>query len=235
MIHRRQSIRPGVPSLGLALLAFTLPLWLSGCSGCNPPPTVSAAASTLDVNFAVSDITETPSDGKVIVVMQFLQNGSLVQLGTDATVACNGVALTYNALMSGHAARVPLVATGGTYTFTHTRSAVTTTVTITVPPRPVFVAPTVAGATLARTNNFTIHYVAGTGVAVTGYASDGTHDLNNSQPDNGAFTGLDVSGFTAGPGSLSIQRQLQIPLAATGFHSANEKFFITKSAAVTWQ
>jgi hypothetical protein len=112
---------------------------------------------------------------------------------------------------------------------------VNTNVSITAPPRPVFSAPTTAGATLARTSGFTIHYVAGTGTAVIGDASDGTHSLNNSQPDNGAFTGLDVSGFNAGPGTLSIQREIQNPITGTGFHSAAEKYFVTKMVAITWQ
>ena len=209
-------------------------LWV-GCSGCQSPAVVSAPASNLDVNFAVSDVTETPSDGKVIVVMQFLQGGSVVQLGSDATVTCNGVPLTFNALFSGHAARVPLQQPGGVYAFSHSRGGVNTNVSITAPPRPVFSAPTTAGATLARTSGFTIHYVAGTGTAVIGDASDGTHSLNNSQPDNGAFTGLDVSGFNAGPGTLSIQREIQNPITGTGFHSAAEKYFVTKMVAITWQ
>jgi hypothetical protein len=235
MNHQKLLIGTGLFRLAIGVFTLALAVSWGGCNGCHDPAAVSAAASSLDVNFAVSDITETPSDGKVVVVMQFLQNGTLVQLASDAVVTCNGVPLTYNGLLSGHAARVPLVPTGGTYTFTHTRSAVVTNVNITVPPRPVFVAPTVNGATLARTNNFTIHYVAGTGVSVIGYANDATHGLNNTQPDNGAFTGLDVSGFTAGPGTLSIQRHLEIPHTGTGFHSAMEKFFISKTAAITWQ
>jgi hypothetical protein len=221
--------------LGIVPLILAISIVWAGCSGCQDPPTVSVPASGLDVNLSVSDITESPSDGKVLVVMQFLQNGTVVQLASDATTSCNGVALTYNGLLFGHAGRVPLVLTGGVYAFRHTRSAVTTNVSITVPPRPVLLPPTVNGATLPRTNSLTIHYVAGTGIAVYGGASDGTQSLSNSQPDNGTFSGLDVSGFNAGAGTVSIQRQLQIPITGTGFHSATEKFFISKSAAVTWQ
>lgn len=220
---------------GLILSVLVISFWWAGCSGCQNPQTVSTQASNLDVNIAVSDITETPSDGKVLVVMQFLQNGNVVQLAPDATTSCNGVTLTYNGLLFGNAGRVPLVATGGVYAFTHIRSGVITNVNITVPPRPVFSAPTVDGASLARTNSFTIHYVAGTGTAIYGGASDGTHNVNNSQADNGTFVGLDVSGFNSGPGSLTIQRELQNSIAGTGFHSATEKFFITKAATITWQ
>lgn len=222
-------------SQGLALAVLLISIWNAGCNGCQNPQTVSAPASGLDVTLAISDITENPSDGKVLIVMQFLQNGNVVQLASDAATSCNGVALTYNGLLNGNAGRVPLVAAGGTYVFSHVRSGVTTNVTITVPPRPVFSPPTVDGATLARTNNFTIHYVAGSGVAVFGGAGDGTHNVNNSQADNGMFVGLDVSGFNAGPGSLTIQRELQNSVSGTGFHSATERFYITKAASITWQ
>jgi hypothetical protein len=235
-MHHRNS-RISLRTLYSGIVGVTLAvsfLW-AGCSGCQSPPTVNVPASNLDVNFAVSDVTETPSDGKVIVVMQFLQNGSLVQPGSGATASCNGVALTYNALFSGNAGRVPLLPTGGVYAFSYTMSGVSTNVSITAPPRPVFSPPTVAGAALTRTNNFTIFYVAGTGTSVMGDASDGTHSQNNTQPDNGTFVGLDVSGFNAGAGTLSIQRALQNPISGTGFHSATEKYFINKSVAVTWQ
>ena len=235
MYHHKPRVRSVILYAGFVMLTFTISFWWGGCNGCQSPPMVSVPASDLDVNLAVSDVTETPSDGKAVVVMQFLQNGSLVQLASNATATCNGVALTYNGLLSGHAGRVPLVPTGGVYPFTHSRAGVNTNVNITVPPRPVFSPPTVAGATITRTSSLTIQYVAGTGTAVFGGASDGTHSLNNTQPDNGTFVGLDVSGFNAGPGTLSIQRELQIPISGTGFHSVTEKFFITKTASVTWQ
>ncbi|HMK39767.1 MAG TPA: hypothetical protein VK569_10525 [Bacteroidota bacterium] len=233
MDDRKRRFGSGI--VGFLVMILSLSFWGAGCSGCQNPSTVSAPASQVDVILSVSDISETPSDGKVLVVMQFQQNGTVVQLASDASTSCNGVALTYNGLVFGNAGRVPLVAAGGTYAFTHIRSGVTTNVSITVPPRPVFSPPTVDGATIMRTSSLTIHYVAGTGVAVFGGASDGTHDLNNSQPDNGTFTGLNVSGFNAGPGTLSIQRELQFPVTGTGFHSATERFYITKTAAVTWQ
>ena len=235
MYHRKPRVGLEIFYAGFVVLTLTISFLWAGCSGCQSPVTVSAPASNLDVNFSISDITEAPSDGKVIVVMQFLQSGNVVQLASDATTSCNGVALTYNGLLFGNAARVPLVPGGGVYAFSYSRSAVITNVSITVPPRPVFSSPTVNGATITRTNSLTIHYVSGTGTAVFGGASDGTHNLNNSQPDNGTFVGLDVSGFNTGAGSLSIQRELQNPITGTGFHSATEKFYITKEAAVTWQ
>lgn len=203
--------------------------------GCKPPPVVSAPASTIDAKFSVLDTPENPSDGKVIVVAQFMQNGKVIQVASDATVTCNGVVLTFNGLVLGNAERVPQVAPGGTYTFRYNRAGINTNVAITVPARPVFSAPTVAGAAILRSTNFTIHYVAGAGTSVRGDASDGSHNLNNSQQDDGTFDGLDVSGFNAGPGTLGITRTLENALPSTGFLSASSSFSINKTIAITWQ
>jgi len=219
----------------LTAVALVFAIGLAGCGSCQPPPVVSVPSSGLAAIASVVDITEAPSDGKVIAVMQFTQNGNPVQLGSDATVTCNGVPLTFNGLLFGHAERVPLVAAGGTYTFRHSRAGVNTDVTVTVPPRPVFAAPTVAGAALARSSSFTIHYVAGTGTAVRGGANDATNAANNSQPDDGTHDGLDVSGFTPGPGTLSLTRTLQSPINGTGFASATSRFEIGKTIDITWQ
>jgi hypothetical protein len=214
---------------------FLLGVLLVGLTGCQPPAVVDEPASNLDVILGVLDIDETPSDGKVIVVMQLLQNGRVVQISSNANTSCNGVALSYNGLLFGYAERVPIVAVGGAYTFRHSRNGVNTDVSVTVPPRPIFSPPTVAGATLARTNAFTIHYVAGTGASVRGSASDGTKSQNNSQPDDGTHDGLDVSSFAAGPGTLSITRSLESSIGGTGFHSATMKFDTNKTIAITWQ
>lgn len=218
-------------SITLMLIGLVL---FAGCSGCQSPAVVDEPASNLDVNFAVLDITETPSDGKVIVVMQLLKNGNVVQFASNASATCNGVVLTYNVLTTGYAERVPLLTGGGTYNFRYSRNGVNTDVSIPVTPRPVFAAPTVQGATLTRTTNFTIHYVAGTGASVRGDASDGTNSKNNSQPDDGTHDGLDVSGFNAGPGTLSITRNLESPILGTGFHSAKNKFSTNKTVNITW-
>jgi len=213
------------------LLAFASTAALAACG---PMPVVSGPSSGLATTVSIIDITETPSDGKVIAVMQFSQGGKTVQIG-DATMTCNGVPLTYNGLLFGYAERVPLVATGGTYTFRHSRSGVNSDVTVTVPPRPVFAAPTIAGATLARSSSFTIHYVADGGTDVRGDASDPSHSKNNSQADDGTHDGLDTSGFTPGPGTLSLTRTLQGTVSGTSFSSATRKFDIGKTIAITWQ
>jgi hypothetical protein len=196
---------------------------------------VDVPASNLDAILGVLDVSENPSDGKVIVVMQLLQNGKVVQVSSNVSASCNGVALGYNGLLFGYAERVPIMPVGGAYLFQYSRNGVNTDVNVTAPPRPVFTSPTVAGATLARTNSFTIHYVAGTGTSVRGSASDATNSRNNSQPDDGTFGGLDVSGFAAGPGTLSITRSLESIIGGTGFLSAKTKYDTNKTIAITWQ
>jgi hypothetical protein len=220
--------------LAASLMTVLLGACLTGCSGCQSPPIVDAPASNVDVRLSVLDIAEVPSDGKVIVVMQFFQGGKVVQMASNVSLSCNGVPLTWNGLLSGHAERVPIQPVGGNYVFSFVRTGVPTTATVTVPPRPVFVAPTIAGASIPRTNSFTIHYVPGTGTSVRGNASDGTHSANNSQPDDGTFDNLDVSGFNAGPGVISVTRTLEGTLPGTGFLSAKTLYDTNKEVSVTW-
>ena len=220
----------------VSLLRFIiLGVSLAAISGCEPQPVVNEPASNLDVIFSVLDLDETPSDGKVIVVMHLLQNGKVVQV-TNASTSCNGVALPYNGLLFGYAERVPIVPVAGSYVFRYSRSGVNTDVTLTVPPRPVFSAPTVAGAALPRSNSFTIRYVAGSGTSVRGSANDSAnHAANNGQADDGTHDGLDVSGFTPGAGTLGITRLLESPMAGTGFLSAKRRFETNKTINITWQ
>jgi hypothetical protein len=226
---------PGfIRTLALNALVVLLGACLAGCSGCQAPPIVDAPASNVDVKISVLDIAEAPSDGKVIVVMQFFQAGKVVQMASNIALSCNGVPLTWNGLVAGHAERIPIQPSGGTYACSFVRGIVTTTANVTVPPRPVFVSPTIAGAALLRSTSFTIHYVAGTGTSVRGDASDGTNSKNNSQPDDGTHDGLDVSGFAPGPGTLSITRTLEGILPSSGFLSARSLYDTNKTISITW-
>jgi hypothetical protein len=215
--------------LGVVVLAFLLTY-----GTCNPPPTVNIPASELGIKVNVLDVSESPSDGKVPVIVQFLSEGKFVRLGSSATVTCNGVTLKEDAL--GHTERVPIQPTGGTYSVEHKRSGFTTTVQVTVPPRPVFRSPTVAGASIARTSHLVIHYAPGGGTSVRGNASDGTTSRNNSQPDDGTHEGLDVSGFNAGPGRLSLTRNLTDTQhsGGGGFASVQSVFTRGRHIDITW-
>ncbi len=202
-------------------------------SACNPPDTVDKPAAELDVKIHVLDTEENPSDGKLPVVMQFFFGGKYVKLTGNATISCNGMPLQDQGL--GYMGRVPLEPAGATYTFQHSRGGVNTTVTVTAPPRPVFTPPTVEGATIPRTNNLAIHYLAGTGKSVRGRASDETNSTDNSQDDDGIHEGLDVSGFNAGAGTLSLTREFEDPISGSGFHSVENKYSSNKRINITWQ
>lgn len=211
-------------------LLFTLEALLH--PACNPPATVDLAASDLDVKITVIDTDKNPSDHKVPIVMQFFTNGKFVQLASNATVTCNGVALSWNGL--GYAQRVPIVATGGAYSCRHQRNNVTATANATVPARPVITSPT-PGATVTRSNSLTIAYQPDGGTGVRGGAGDGSTGLSgNVQADNGFFTGFDVSTLKAGPGTVSITREFTFTPPSGGFKSVEVKYSAGSDVNVTW-
>lgn len=201
-------------------------------SKCNPPPTVDKAASELELKVFVLDTDETPSDGKVPVIMQFYVGGKYVKLSSTATLSCNGVILTDKGL--GYGERVTMVASGGSYTFRHSRSGVNTTVSVTVPPRPVFISP-VDGASVTRTTSLTITYVPGGGSGIRGSAGDNSMGKSgNQQADSGTYTGFDVSDLTAGPGRMGLVREFERTIPGTGFASTESTYSSGTSINVTW-
>ncbi len=213
-----------------AFLFFGMVIFIA----CQPPATVDEPASALAVKLTVIDTDATPSDGKVPVVMQFFFDGKYVKLAGNASVSCNGVTLTDHGI--GFAERVPILPPGGAYTFQHSRGGVNTTVSIAVPPRPVITSPT-AGASVARTSNLTINYVAGGGSGIRGSAGDASTGKSGAvQPDNGTYTGLDVSTFQVGAGRVGITREFEnTHSGGSGFSSVESKYSSGSSVNVNWQ
>jgi len=210
----------GIPVLGMLALR-----------DCNPPPTVDLAAVDLDVTITVIDTERNPSDHKVPIVVQFFSHGKFVQLATSASVRCNGVVLAWNGL--GYAERVPQVAPGGSYNCSHMRSGVTATASLVVPPRPVLLSP--APGPVTRSSALALAYAPGGGIGVRGSAGDGSTGLGGGlQPDNGAYSGFNVSALHAGPGSLGLTRELTMTLLATGFKSVTVKYSTGSDISVTW-
>jgi hypothetical protein len=205
-------------------------------AGCEPAPIVDVAAADLDVRVSLLDLEEVPTDGNVLATMQFFQGGDDVELSSGTSLTCNGVALPYNGLIFAHAGRVPLVAEGGTYEFVHSRSGVDTTLSLTVPARPVLVAPTDEGATVAIAADLTISYTAGAGAAVRGSAGDDATGIGGEeQPDDGSYEGFDVTDLVPGAGSLGITRIFRDTPSGTGFASAQTTYESGASVDVTWQ
>jgi hypothetical protein len=209
------------------LLLFTLTTGLT----CKPTQTVNLPAGDLDVTITVIDVDKTPSDGKVPVIVQFFSNGSYVKLTSAAVVTCNGVTLTDNGL--GYAERINMIAPGGVYTIRHNRGGTITTANVTVPARPVITAPA-AGANVNRTASFTINYIAGSGSGIRGSGSDANSSQGGTvQADNGAYTGLNLSGLQAGAGAVSITREFELTVPS-GFKSAKVKYSCSNGHAVNW-
>jgi len=217
------------------VLVVVLVCWLS-LARCKPTPVVDLPASDLDAKIVIGDADPMPSDGKVLVGVQFFHNGQYVQLGGSATVKCNGTVLPFSAL--GYLARVPIVPVGGGYTFVHTRGSVTSSIPVTVPPRPVILSPA-NGATVTRSAGVTITYTADGGSDVTGGASgnNGSSAVamsGNAQPDNGTYTGLNTASFVPGAGSVDLTRKLASTPSGTGFNSVSVQYSTGSKVNVTW-
>src|SRR6266566_4314174 len=218
------------------LLLTSMLLACLGFGNCNnqwvTPPDTSAA--NLDAKAIVLDFP-TSSDGKNVVVLQFRSNGKAVKSAGGETATCNGVNLPLNELMFGYAERVPIVPVGGTYHFVYTRTGVPTTLDQTVPPRVVFASPT-TGATVSRSTNMTILYVAdaGQGIDAGGTGPAGNLLRNVFLPDNGTYTGLDSSSFGTGAGTLSLTRRFEGSVAGTGFHAASRQYDSHNQINVIW-
>ena len=202
---------------------------------CPPPAVVDEPASNLTIKISVLDIESPPSDGKVAMVVQFFSGGKYVQLAANATVTCNGINLPLGGL--GYAERVPLVGPGGTYHFVHSRGGVNSQVNVTVPSRPVITSPA-AGAHVPISNSLTITYVADGGTGIGASAGDGSTGVGTGtvlQPDNGSFTGFDVSALHAGAGSIGITRQFINNIPGTGFAAAEVTYQCgSPQTNVTW-
>ncbi len=213
--------------------AFGLVFWIVSffTIACDPPATVDAPASDLDVKITVIDVTENPSDNKVPVVMQFFSNGKYVKLPTSVAVTCNGVALTDNGL--GSAERVPLLSPGNQYVFRHVRNGTTTVVNVPIPSRPSISSPA-QNATVTRSNNLSITYVGGSGTGIRGSAGDPSTGMSGTvQADNGTYTGLNVTSLQVGTGSIGITRESKSNIT-TGFKSTEINYSSGKSHNVTW-
>ena len=214
------------------IFSFIL-LFAALLQGCNPPVTVDKPANELTVKISVADTTENPSDQKVPVFMQFFVGGSYVKLASTATLKCNGVTLNDQGVL-GYAERVPMQQAGGTYSFVHSRAGVNTTVNVTIPARPVITSPA-AGSSVPRTNNLTINYAAANAASVYGSASDSsTGKTGTHQPDNGTYTGLNVTDLNAGAGKVGIIREIETTHSGTGFLAAESKYNSGNHVSINW-
>lgn len=215
-------------------LLLLLCLALEGCIGCCTPSVYHGPASSLDVLITIMDLDEDPGDGSVPIAVQFLYTGNPVQIDKGISITCNGIAMPWRPTFNCYLERIPRQAAKDVYEFVYTDRGIKSTVRATVPERPRFSTPTAAGATLPRSSQFTIRYAAGGGTSLIGRASDATKSVSSSQIDDGTHDGLDVSGFAAGPGKLSITRTLEWTVPAIGFQSATITYDTNTTIAIIW-
>jgi hypothetical protein len=193
---------------------------------------VDVPASDLVIEPTIIDADAAPPDGMIPIVVQFFRANEYVML-SSATLTINGVAVPYGSM--GYTTKIPIVAAGGSITFTHTRAATTTQLTYRVPPRPTITSPA-ANEVVPRMANLMIGYVSGTGLGVRALASDSSLGASGvEQSDNGtAF--IDVTGLRPGAGSVGVARRYVASPSNTGFQAASITYTITSlPTPVIWQ
>lgn len=216
----------------LVLLLLMVSVCVAACNVTVANPD-NPSPSTLDVTIQVLDEAAS-TDGKNLVTMQLLSSGTIMQLTHGETITCNGTPINSNGL--AYVGSVARAAVGGTYQFVYTWNSGSAAITLAVPQRPVVTSPT-AGATVTRTTSLTINYIPDSGSGIDASAGDGSSgvDRNINEPDNGTYTGLDVSQLHAGSGVLAITRIFESTLPGTGFKSVKTTYRSSSvGVQVTW-
>jgi hypothetical protein len=193
---------------------------------------VDVPASQLAIEPTLADPEPPAADGMIAVVVQFFQGSDYVKL-SSATLSINGVMVPYGTM--GYATRIPLVAAGGSITFTYTRAGTTTQFTYRVPSRPTITSPA-ANDVVMRSLILPITYPSSTGQAVRPLAADASlGTIGIEQTDNGMAT-LDVTGLRPGAGTVSLARRFVTTPTGSGFQSAAVTYTITSlPTPVIWQ
>lgn len=212
--------------LGQGVLGVWAAAALVSCGGTTFEP-----ASALELRATVVD-SQSATDGKLVVAVQFYQQGELVQVGGDVVVSCNDQKLEWNGLAYG--ARLNPAAVGQSLAVAHERQGVRTRALIQVPPRPVITSP-VAGAQVQRAQTLQVLYQAGSGTSVqVSVAGPAASRQSAEQPDNGTAS-VEALAVGAGVGTITLVRKVEGVVAGTGFASARYTYTIDAQQAVTWQ
>lgn len=202
---------------------------------CEPATPSDTSPGALDLKVIILDLEANPSDGKVIVGMQFSSGGKAANVGTNVAT-CDGVNLTQNVLLgNAYAERVPLRAPGQLYHFTYQHGGTTVTVDVPAPARPTVTSPA-PNAQVPRSTTFTVTYPPGSGAAViVGTNSTKGYNEHGEQPDTGTYGNIDVTGATAGAGSVALKRIFRPVLTGTAFKSAvAEVTTMSGRVPITW-
>jgi hypothetical protein len=232
MTTSRRGVQRGARAAAMTMTTVTTMMTAAALTaGCvatrissNPPEELEVKATFVD--------TESPSDGKQAVAVQFFEKGTLLDLRSGATIRVNGVELPRTAL--GYVGRVPQLASGGTYAIEHSLDEEKVSMTVTVPARPVITAP-LAGAQLVRRAAQLVEFAPGGGSNVQANATGpaGSQSVTG-QPDSGMIQ-LDTSAVGVGAGTISIVREMTGKVSGTGFKDASFSYSIGKTHPVVWQ
>lgn len=218
----------------MAISMMTLTLLSAG--SCQPATAADTSPGMLDLKIILLDLDDHPTDGKVIVGMQFWSGGKVVQVSTSDIAMCDGVTLTQNALLgNAYAERVPLRAPGQNYHFSYQHSGTTVTVDLVAPARPSITTPT-PNASVPRTATVTVTYPTGAGAAVTVTTRTGAGSTTHAEkPDNGTYGSIDLTAAPASSGSVALSRIFRPVISGTAFRSAvGEMTTMSADVPVTW-
>lgn len=212
--------------------SWALALLLMLCSSCTNTSFTGDPPENLEIQAHFVD-SEEPTDGKILVAVQFFQKAKFVDLTSGATIRCNGTELTHTPL--GYTGRVTAVAAGGTYEVAHELSGERTLLRVTAPARPVITSP-VAGAQLSRTAELVIQFTAGGGSSVQAMAIGPAGSvMGESTPDRAGMTKVTATTVGAGNGSLVLTREIEGGVDGTGFAGASFVYAVEKRLPVVWQ
>jgi archaellum component FlaF (FlaF/FlaG flagellin family) len=218
-------------------LFLLLPAVLVACSQ-TPPPVIDSPASDLDFKVTITDTN--PASAHALVGVQVFQNGSLVQLGSNASIFAEGTMLQLSPGIYAYTAQVPRPA-GNSYSISYFHASGIRTTEIPTRDRPVIVSPA-PQSVVPRSASYPISYAPATATAtgVRGSVSDSSQAYGGSpdqQADSGTYTGIDTRPLNAGPGTVSITREYDgQPANLAGFKSVTYTYYISSAEVdVIWQ
>lgn len=202
------------------------------CSSCGNTTFTGDPPENLEIQARFVD-SEEPTDGKIVVAVQFFQKGKFVDLTSGATIRCNGTELVHTAI--GYNGRVTAVAAGGTYEVAHELGGERTLLRVTAPARPVITAPA-PGAQLSRTAEQVIQFTAGEGSTVRATAIGPAGSvMGEPAQDRGGLAKVTAATVGAGNGSLVLTREIEAGVDGTGFALASFVYSVDKRLPVVWQ
>jgi hypothetical protein len=210
------------------ILAVSLIVLLTACSESEPPPVVDAPAHDLDVRVMILDID--PGVLDVPVSAQFFQDGHLVQLGSSASVYCEGVQLKAAAGIYAYQARVKRRPSGTDYEVAYVHPSGIRVASIQTRDRPAIMSPA-AQSQVARSSSFSISYAPSSSAGVRGIVGDGSSAVGGNpdeQTDSGVYENIDIQSLKAGPGTVNIARTYKGQLVSTGgYKSVSYEYHIS--------